>query len=356
MLENDESLISAKTLLVLCKSFLAATQQLDDISYSVSPASRLIGDLFKAMTNKISKDEPIGAEAIKIIMVKFFFHHTIQVRTDLFYTLSNWLVYQGKKVAKEGFQSMQLLMKMYLIGIYTEDDKCRRSEMISHYCACTDSFDDDSILGFIELVVELCTNWTIKEFLNIHQDKEMEEMIRDNKNWAQTSEETISSVRVFLNLGELVWILFKKLKATKKHEVVKLFCTHPKNTLCQVFVLSIILNFEDTLKDKDLKNLPVPVPEDHIEITNQYIITPQTDILIQTFMTNLDSQVREYLSTLEFRELTNHMFKVLQLLQHWREKKGQDILASIDSIKDDVNCFDLACRTEEVSTCLSDGE
>lgn len=356
VLENDESLISAKTLYVLCKSFLSATQHLDDISYSVSPASRLVGDLFKAMTTKVSKDAPIGAEPIKIIMVKFFFHHTTQVRTDLFYMLSNWLVYQGKKVAKEGFSSMQLLMKMYLIGIYTEDDKVRRADMISHYCACTDSFDDESTLCFIGLVVELCTNWTIKEFLNINEDKDMEEMIKDNKNWAQTSEETISSVRVFLSLGELVWFLYQKLKPARKLDAIKLFCQHPKNTLCQIFSLSIVLNFPDTIKDKDLKSLPVPIPEEHLEVSNKYIITPQTDTLIHTFMTNLDSQVREYLSSLEYPELTNHMFKVLQLLQHWREKKGQDILASIESIKDDVGSFKPACRAQEDSALTGYGQ
>ena len=88
--------------------------------------------------------------------------------------------------------------------------------MIAHFYKCTESFDHDSNLGFLGLIAEFSSNWTIKEFLNIVSDSSMEEMVQNNKNWTQTSEETISSTRVFSTLGEVVWSLYEKLPPNKK--------------------------------------------------------------------------------------------------------------------------------------------
>jgi hypothetical protein len=336
VITNDESLINNKTLTTLCKSFLDATQKLDDISYSVSPASRLIGDLFNTMQRRGTKEEVIGSETIKTIMVKFFFHHTVQVRTDLFYLLSNWLVYQGKRATADSFSGMRLLMKMYLIGIYTETDPKRRDEMVNHFYICTESFDDISNVGFLSLIAEFSSHWTIKEFLNIVGDKDIEEMVQNNRNWTQTSEETISSTRVFLTLGVIVWKLFEKLSSPKKSEVIKIFTGYQRNILCDIFVLSLMQRCSSSFKEKELKGLQLPNPQEMLELTSQQVATPHVDALMHTFLGHLDSQVRDYLGGLEFPELKVHLFKLLQLLQNFREQKFAGILASIESIRNDV--------------------
>lgn len=342
VLINDETLVSNKTLVSLCKAFLEATQKLDDISFSVSPASRLIGDLFRTMQTRGTKEESIGADPIKTIMVKFFFHHTLQVRTDLFYMLSNWLVYQGKRASADAFTGMKLLMKMYLIGIYTEVDAKRREEMINHFYACTESFNDTSNLGFLSLIAEFSSHWTIKEFLNIMADKEMEEMVQNNRNWAQTSEETISSTRVFLTLGDIVWKLFEKLSAAKKVEVIKVFTGYQRNTLCSIFVLSVMHRCSASFKEKELKGLQLPNPQEMLELSSQNVATPQVDALMHTFLGHLDTQVRDYLGGLEFPEMKVHLFKLLSLLQNFREQKFASILSSIESIRNDVMSNDPA--------------
>jgi hypothetical protein len=356
VLTNDESLVSTKTLQSLCKAFLEATQMLDDISFSVSPASRLIGDFFKTLQLRGGKEDSIGSEPIKKIMVKFFFHHTIQVRSDLFYMLSNWLVYQGKKSSADAFASMKLLMKMYLIGVYTEKDSARRAEMTNHFYVCTESFDEASNLGFLSLIAEFSSNWTIKEFLNITSDKDMEEMVQQNKNWTQTSEETISSTWVFLTLGEVLWKLYGKLGSVKKSEVIKIFLGYQKNTLCQIFVLSLMQQYPKSFSEKELKTITLPNPVELLELTGNSVYTPQIDALLHTFLVNLDVQVRDYLGGLEFPELTAHLFKILQLLQSFRDKKFQEILSNIEIIRDDVTDDYEARGPEEGSAPAGDGQ
>lgn len=337
MLENDSNLFSNKALIVLCKSYLDATQKLEDISYAVSPSSRLIGDLFKEMMKRDNNKEIYSAiNSIKIVMVKFFFHHMQQVRIDLFYLLSNWLIYQGNKPSTEVFNNILLLIKMYIVGIYTEEDAKRREEMVCLFHVCADNFDDEGNIGVLKLISDMCTSHNIKSFLSIEEEDQFMDEYVNSKTWEQTGEETINSIRLFTNLGEVAWKFYSKLKPGKRQEVVNMF-TSSSNTLKQIFILSIILHqSHNEVKDKEIKLQGLPDYDKLLESSIEDINTPETQYLIERFLAKLDTQVRDFLGKLEDPEIISKLYRILKILQLRNELKWKEILHQIESIKDDV--------------------
>ena len=343
ILENEPSLFNPKALTVLCKSYLEAMEKLEDISYSVSPASRLIGDMLKDMTAKGLKEDNFAAEAIKTVMVKFFFHHMHQVRTDLFYMLSNWLVFAGKKLNPKGFNQVILLMKMYLVGIYTEDDPGRRKEMVKHFQSCAENFEDESNLGLLSLVADLCKAFTVKQYLCIPDEPGVEDVLAQSKTWTVTAEETIVAIRVFSALGEVVWTVYQRLKPGKKVEALRLFTSSPesKNALCQIFLLSIFLNCypgADISKDKEVaKSGLFPNVEVLLESGSEQILAPQIQALAESFLSNLDAQVGDYLGKPDApAPLRPKLLKIFTLLDQGRKKMWSTIIAELESSLNDL--------------------
>ena len=106
------------------------------------------------------------------------------MKIDIFYMLSNWLMGQGKKLSQPDiFKSIILLLKMYLIGIYTEDDSERRQEMVGHFQVCTNTFDDEALMSILRLVHEASNCSNIKQFLKIEEDRSMDDVLQQSKTW-----------------------------------------------------------------------------------------------------------------------------------------------------------------------------
>jgi SNF2 family DNA or RNA helicase len=342
ILENDSNLFGAKALTVLCKSYLEAIQKLEDISYSVSPASRLIGDMFKAMVAKGLKEDNFAAEAVKTVMIKFFFHHMNHVRSDLFYMLSHWLIFAGKKLSPTGFKQVLLLMKMYIVGIYTEEHPVRRKEMIEHFQICANNFEEESHLGLLSLIAELCRSFTVKQYLCLAEDPGAEEVVAQSKSWATTAEETVVSVRVISTLAQIVWKVFEKLKPSKRVEALKLF-NHKddKNILCHTFELSVFLILYpggDLSKDKDVEKSGLyPDLNSLLKSGSEEIAAPQIQALTELFLDNLYHQVGDYLGKPDAPEkLRPKLVKVFALLEQGKKKQWNEILVNLEASRDDL--------------------
>ena len=267
-------------------------------------------------------------------MVKFFFHHMQKVRSDLFYLLSNWLIYQGKRIPHDGFKSIVLLLKMYLVGIYTESDAARRKEMISYFYVCADNFDDDGNIGVLGLISEFCVSYSIKVFLKIEEDKSMEDMVQNSKSWTETGEEIVDSIKLFSSLGEVAWRFFSKLKPAKRQEAIKILTAKP-NSLTQIFLLSIL--FHQTQSEaKEQKLAGLPDCSKLLETALEDVHTPQTQFLMESFLSKLDAQVKDHLGQLTDPEIVGIVFKLLKVLALSKEAKWREILAQIEAVKEDV--------------------
>lgn len=341
---NEPTLFSSKILTLFCKSYLEAGEKLDDISYSVSPLSRLIGDFFKTMLTR--SDIPIdgfGSDSIRNIMAKFFFQ---QFRTDLFYMLSNWLLLQSKTFStSEGFTHITLLMKMYLIGIYTEENTGRQQELIKNLKECQKTFNEAAELHLVKIIAELCQVATIKDYLQVDQDASISELFKASKNWSETTEEILCSVKVFSRLGEVLWTTVGHLSPNKRIDALRLLTNSKKtpqgtmNSMQLVFYMVTVLNLTTE------PNAPViftnrlegvPSPQQALDYNPDQIWTEQIHQLLEKTLFNLAYIVSEYLGNLEHEQLIETMFKVLQLLEMKKNGKWLDILKSLQDHLDNL--------------------
>lgn len=220
VLDNDPNLFTTDIINSLCKTYLKECQKLEDISFSVGSASKLLGYLFMTMHKKGVPAQVSHVESIKTVMIKFFFHYNEQVKTDIFYLLSNWLIFESKRIKPENLKSIKFLIKMNLTAIYIERNPERLADLITHFKACINNFDEDLNFSIIEQVKEFCFSSSIKSFLKILEDKDAEELVQNSKSWAQTTEELVDGARLLGSLGEILWTIFENLKPVK----VRAFC------------------------------------------------------------------------------------------------------------------------------------